>query len=155
LKNFYYVDIANSGKGESKGINIFWKDNYKYFEYWLSYGYLDVDVISDNFQTSRRPSYISNHALNATVKYWIKPIRTMFGSSFFIDSGAMCYNENDDRTFNKIPLRNRLDISLSYVPMPSLIIHLSCQNVLGRKNIFGYEYSSDTHIAIHQVGKWL
>jgi hypothetical protein len=142
-KGLYYVGIANGGKGDTKGINVFWKNNYKNLEYWLSYGYLDADVIVDNYPKKREPSYISNHVFNSTLKYWIKPIRTMFGSSFFIDSGAMVYKENDNRIATKTPPRNRLDISLSYVPTSSLIVHLSCQNVLGRNNIFGYEYSSD------------
>lgn len=35
-----------------------------------------------------------------------------------------------------------LSLSWSYLPKPNLIIHLACSNVLGRDNIFGYQYAS-------------
>ena len=35
-----------------------------------------------------------------------------------------------------------LNLSWSYLPRPNLIIHLEVTNVLGRENIFNYEYSS-------------
>jgi hypothetical protein len=150
LENFYYTNIANGGKGNTKGINVFWKSNTKYFEYWLTYGFLDADIINENFTKYHTPSYLSNHTFNATLKYWIKDIKTMLGSSFFVDAGSTSYKESNLELFKKTPYRNRVDISLSYVPTSSIIIHFSCQNILGRNNIYGYEYSStgDTYRAI-------
>jgi hypothetical protein len=34
-----------------------------------------------------------------------------------------------------------LSLSWSYLPKPNLIIHFACSNVLGRDNIFGYQFS--------------
>ena len=34
-----------------------------------------------------------------------------------------------------------LSLSWSYLPKPNLIIHFACSNVLGRDNVFGYQYS--------------
>jgi hypothetical protein len=145
MQDFYYYNINNNGKGTTKGVNIFWKSNAKFFEYWLSYGYLKANLIDKNFSDYHTPSYLSNHTFNATLKYWIKGIRTMIGSSFFIDAGAMSYKESNPSLSKKTPSRNRMDISFSYVPIPSLIIHLSCQNVYGRNNVYGYDYSRITN----------
>ena len=142
LNNFYYYNITNRGSGTSKGMNIFWKSNSRYLEYWLSYGYLNASLINDNFDKYHTPSYLSGHTFNATLKYWVSGLKTMAGTGFFIDSGAMSYKENTPDISKKTPYRCRADVSLSYVPAPSLIIHFSCQNLLGRKNVFGYEYSS-------------
>jgi hypothetical protein len=133
---------SNAGKGEAKGINVFWKGNLKNMEYWLSYGYLDADILSDNFTKHRTPSYVSNHTFNATLKYWLKGIKTMIGSSFFIDAGTTSYKKDNPEVSKRTPHRSRMDLSLSYVPAPYLIIHFSCQNILGRNNVYGYEYSS-------------
>jgi hypothetical protein len=147
LNQFYYYNITNGGKGDAKGINVFWKSNLRHMEYWLSYGYLDANILSNNFTTYHTPSYVSNHTLNATLKYWLKEIKTMIGSSFFIDAGATSYKENNPKLSKRTPHRSRMDLSLSYVPTPSLIIHFACQNILGRNNVYGYEYSSvgDAH----------
>ncbi|MDR1552695.1 MAG: TonB-dependent receptor [Prevotellaceae bacterium] len=141
--DFYYGNIANGGKGYVKGINVFWKNTYKYADYWLSYGYVDADILNEQIKNYRTPSYLSNHTFNATFKYWVKSVKTMIGSSFHIDAGAVHYAEIELQTGRKTPYRSRLDLSLSFVPTTSVIIHASCQNVLGRKNIYGYEYTPD------------
>lgn len=140
---FYYDNMANTGKGNIKGINVFWKDAYKYADYWLSYGYVDANILNENFRDYRSPSYISNHTFNATLKYWMKPVKTMLGASFHVDAGATHYDERNLQITRKIPSRSRLDLSLSYVPNSSVIVHASCQNVLGKRNIYGYEYAAD------------
>jgi hypothetical protein len=142
--DFYYGNIGNGGKGKVKGVNIFWKNAYKYVDCWLSYGYVDADILNENIKNYRVPSYISDHTFNATFKYWVKSIKTMAGSSFHIDAGAVHYS--DRQTERKTPGRSRLDVSLSYVPTTSVIVHASCQNVLGRRNIYGYEYTPDSSV---------
>ncbi|MEQ9415425.1 MAG: TonB-dependent receptor, partial [Cyclobacteriaceae bacterium] len=40
----------------------------------------------------------------------------------------------------RTPAYQDLSMNISYLPKPFLIIHLSVTNVLGRDNIFGYDY---------------
>ena len=114
-------------------------------DYWLSYGYVDAAILNENSKAYRLPSYLSNHTFNATFKYWIKSVKTMLGSSIHVDDGATYYTGDNPQTAKKTPYRSRLDLSLSYVPSSSVIIHANCQNILGRKNIYGYEYASESH----------
>jgi hypothetical protein len=36
-------------------------------------------------------------------------------------------------------------VNVSYLPKSNLIIYASCTNLLGRDNIFGYQYSATTN----------
>jgi hypothetical protein len=76
------------------------------------------------------------------MKYWIAPLKSLLGTSYLVASETPYYNESPpyDRLGNT-PMRNRLDISWSYLPASWVIIHLGVQNVLGYKNIYGYHYS--------------
>ena len=142
LNDMYYTHIGNAGKGTSKGMNVFWKSNANNLEYWLSYGYVHANVLNNNFSKYYTPTYLSNHTFNVTLKYWLPSLKTLIGFGGFIDSGAVAYKEDNPDISKKTPYRSSIDLSLSYVPVSSLIIHVSCQNVLGRKNVFGYEYSA-------------
>jgi hypothetical protein len=51
-------------------------------------------------------------------------------------SGTGMQSPND-----KLNERNRWDVSWSYLPKPGIIIHFGCQNILGTKTVYGYEYS--------------
>jgi len=35
-----------------------------------------------------------------------------------------------------------LSLSISYLPKPNVILHVACSNVLGRQNVFGYQYAT-------------
>ena len=54
------------------------------------------------------------------------------------------YNDPNMDQFNGGKTKNYQDLSanVSYLPTSQLIIHFSCTNVLGRDNIFGYEFSA-------------
>jgi hypothetical protein len=109
----------------------------------MSYSYADANIKSGVFKSAIQPGYLAKNTLNMTTKYWFSPIRSMLGASFFIDSGATFYDKEGDLSIQrKSPYRHRLDVSWSYLPAKGVIIHFSCQNVLGRKNIYGYEHSS-------------
>lgn len=154
--DLHYTKIANQGEGYAKGFNLFWKNNIGALEYWFSYSYLHANLISGNYPVRRMPGYLSANTFNLTTKYWVKSLRTMLGSSIFIDSGASFYNEHNASSSSiQSPNRSRWDLSLSYLPVNGVIVHFCCQNVLGRKNIYGYEYSTlqDNMCPIRQPDK--
>jgi hypothetical protein len=136
------TDMANAGKGQAWGTDVFLKNNFKNLEYWFSYSFNHTKKQYDWFPEAVTPDYVSRHSLNATLKYWIAPLKSLASANYTIASGTPYYK--DAYPYNELgttPLRNRLDISWSYLPKPWLIIHFACQNVLGYKNIYGYEYS--------------
>jgi hypothetical protein len=66
----------------------------------------------------------------------------MAGTNYNISSGAPYYSDaNPYAKSGATPFRNRWDISWSYLPTNWIVIHFGCQNVLGYRNIYGYEYS--------------
>jgi hypothetical protein len=75
-------------------------------------------------------------------KYFIQPLKSQVGATYSFTSGRPYNNPNED-TFNHARTPNYQDLSVnwSYLPKSWLIVHVSCTNLLGRNNIFGYEYS--------------
>jgi hypothetical protein len=137
--------FANTGRGRGYGIDLFWKNNIGRLEYWLTYSYNCTEKQYDYFPQPIAPPYVSPHAFNATLKYWINSLRSMLGANYNIASGAPYYSAAQPYAkLGTTPLRNRLDISWSYLPTDWIIIHLGYQNLLGYTNIYGYEYSSLT-----------
>ena len=136
------VDIANDGSGYGLGTDVFLKNNFKSLEYWLTYSYNDTKKRQAYFAEKVIPDYVARHSFNATLKYWIAPLKSMLGGSYNIASGAPYYNELlPHNKLGTTPLRNRLDIAWSYLPRSNIILHFGCQNLLGYKNVYGYHYS--------------
>ncbi|MDR1552373.1 MAG: TonB-dependent receptor, partial [Prevotellaceae bacterium] len=134
--------FANNGNGYGWGVDLFWKNNFGLLEYWLTYSFNNTKKQYDYFTEKIAPPYVAPHSFNITLKYWIASWRSMVGSNYNISSGTPYYS--DVRPYAKsgtTPLRNRLDISWSYLPTNWIVVHFGCQNVLGYKNIYGYEYS--------------
>lgn len=91
------------------------------------------------------PDYIAPQSLNVVLKYWINSLKSLVGVAYNIAAGVPHYSET--APYNKLgntPLRNRLDVSWSYLPKQWIVIHVGCTNVLGMRNVYGYEYSQQT-----------
>ncbi|MDR3286683.1 MAG: TonB-dependent receptor [Prevotellaceae bacterium] len=137
--------INNDGKGYGWGADIFWKSDFKSLEYWLSYSYNNTKKHYDYFLQSVVPSYVAQHSFNATLKYFIAPLKSLVATSYYISSGAPYYSDvSPYEKLGKTPFRSRLDASWSFLPKQWIVVHFGCQNILGRKNIYGYEYSKIT-----------
>jgi hypothetical protein len=66
----------------------------------------------------------------------------MLSANPYISSGSPHYSPGFPHAkLGVTPYRSRLDVSWSYLPKPWIIVHFGWQNVPGRKNIYGYEYS--------------
>jgi hypothetical protein len=139
------LNLNNEGNGEAKGIELFWRDNktINKLDYWISYSYLDTKRNYLAFPDEATPSFASKHNFSLVTKYFIQKIKSQLGVTYSYSSGRP-YNNPNVQKFNsaRTPVYADLSFNWSYLPTPSLIIHFSCTNVLGRDNIFGYEYSS-------------
>ncbi len=135
--------LRSNGKGDSWGANLFWKNEFGYLEYWLAYSYNHTRKQYDYHTVRVEPDYLAAHNLNITLKYWFHSLKSLAGCNYYITSGTPWYDPRAPYArLGTTPLRNRLDLSWSFLPKPWLIIHLGCQNVLGYENIYGYEYST-------------
>jgi hypothetical protein len=137
--------FSNAGSGRGYGVDLFWKNNFGRLEYWLAYSYNHTEKQYDYFPQPIAPPYVAPHSFNTTLKYWVGPLRSLIGANYNIASGAPYYDAAQPHAkLGTTPLRNRLDLSWSYLPTDWIVIHFGYQNVLGYENVYGYEYSAIT-----------
>lgn len=139
------IAMNNSGGGYARGVDIFWRDNQtlKNVDYWVSYSLLDTKRDYLNYPYAAVPTFASRHNFSVVYKHFITGLKTQLGLTWSFASGRPYNNPNEEK-FNagKTPSYQDLSVNISYLPKPQLIIYLSCTNVYGRNNIFGYEYSA-------------
>lgn len=135
---------TNLGTGKAKGIELFFRDNasISQLDYWISYSYLDTKRDYLNFPYEARPIFASKHNVSVVAKYFVQKIKSQLGVTYSLASGRP-YDDPNGEVFNGSQTPNYVDLSFnwSYLPSTSVIVYFSCTNVLGRDNIFGYEYS--------------
>ena len=137
--------LNSKGNGYAKGVELFWRDNksLKNVDYWVSYSFLDTKRDYLNFPYAAMPGYASKHNFSVVYKHFVNALKSQFGVTYSYGSPRPYYNPNNDQ-FNKdrTPSYHDLSANISYLPKNWLIIHVSCTNLLGRNNVFGYEYSN-------------
>ncbi len=138
------ITLTNEGTGAAKGLELFWRDNgsINRLDYWISYSYLDTKRNYLDFPYEVTPTFASKHNASIVAKYFVRKIKSQLGVTYSFTSGRP-YNDPNIDTFNQLrtPYYADLSFNWSYLPTTSVIVYFSCTNVLGRDNIFGYEYS--------------
>ncbi len=138
-------NYSNEGSGYAQGIDIFWRDSrlIKNVDYWLSYSFLDTRRLYKDFPEKSTPYFASTHNFSFVYKHFIQLIRSQLGLTYTWASSRPYHNPNSDQ-FNaeRTPSYHDLSMNFSYLIKTNFIIHFSITNLLGRDNIFGYQYSS-------------
>jgi vitamin B12 transporter len=149
---------SDNGYGEAQGFELFWRDkkSLKNMDYWVSYSYLDTKRNYLNFPTAIEPSFASRHTASLVVKRFVSPLRSMFNASYTYASGRPYYNIRYDNADNKFAIRdqgrtidyNSVSFSVNYLPNvfkkgagKYSVFVFSVTNVLGSRQVFGYNYS--------------
>ncbi|MDO6471811.1 TonB-dependent receptor [Maribacter sp. 1_MG-2023] len=138
----------NSGSGFAKGLDIFWRDNksIKNTEYWMSYSYLDTERDYQNYPTSATPDFASKHNASLVVKRWIEDWKSQVGLSYNYASGRSYTDPNKGGFLTEQAKSfNSLNANYAYLISPQKILYLSVSNVLGTKNVNGYQYADQTN----------
>ncbi|WP_299668179.1 TonB-dependent receptor [uncultured Polaribacter sp.] len=140
--------LDNSGKGYSKGIDVFWKDekNIKNLSYWLSYSLLDSKRIYRDYPIETTPIFVATHTLNLVANYKITPLLRL-GMTYTYSSGRPYYNPSNpiflsDKTMDY----NNLNFSTSYLTSifkNFTVIYFSLRNPLQFSQVLGYQYSEN------------
>lgn len=137
--------LNNEGSGYARGVELFYRDNktIRNADYWISYSFLDTERDYLNTPYAVTPSFASAHNFSVVYKHFVAKLKTQFGATYSFTSGRPYNNPNEDK-FNNGRTKSYQDLSvnISYLPKPHLIVYFSCTNLLGRDNIFGYEYST-------------
>lgn len=139
--------LSNAGNGYAKGVELFWRDNesIKNVDYWISYSYLDTKRDYLNYPAASIPAFASAHNFSLVYKHFVTAIKSQIGFTYSYASGRPYYNPNlatDQFQSQRTPSYQDLSVNVSYLPKNWLIIYASCTNLLGRDNIFGYQYSA-------------
>ena len=139
------ANYNSSGDGYAQGFDMFWRDNtsIKNIDYWVSYSYLDTERNYRNFETSAQPNYATDHNLSIVGKYWIDSWKSQVGLSYGFSSGRPYTNPNTDKLLSeRTKSFNSLSLNWAYLLSPQKILYFSVNNVLGFKNINGYQYAN-------------
>ena len=156
----FYRPIAlnNNGSGYAKGVELFWRDkkSLKNIDYWVSYSYLDSKRDYLNYTESLFPNFAAKHTLSVVAKKFVTNWKTGFNISYNYNSGRPYYNfvtENGNTVLKNqgfVKDYQAVNFSLNYLPnlgkkdaRAFTVLVLSINNVLGTKNEFGYNFSSN------------
>jgi len=134
----------NSGSAYVTGIDLFWRDNksIKNLDYWVSYSFLDSEREYQNYPIQATPNFVNTHNLSVVTKYWIENWKSQVGMSYSFASGRTYTNPNETGFLNqKTKSYNSMSLNWAYLISQQKILYLSVNNVLGIKNINGYQYA--------------
>jgi hypothetical protein len=111
-------------------------------EYWVSYSYIDSERDFRNYREAATPQFVANHSASLVTKYWIDSWQSQLGFTFNFSSGRPYENPNSPGFLNeKTRSYNSLSFNWAYLLSRQKILYFSVSNVLGRKNVFNYEYA--------------
>ena len=149
---------SNSGHGYAQGFEVFWRDRktIKNFDYWISYSYLDTKRDFLNYPSEIQPNYATKHTANLVMKKFVSRLKTQFNANYVFATGRPYYNIRFDNVNNKYAIYDRgttvpynsLSFSVNYLPnvfkqnsAKFNVFVFSITNVLGSKQVYGYNYS--------------
>ena len=140
LKKYHHLPLYTSprggwegvGYGTSRGLDIFLEDHslLKNLSTTLSYSFNDSRRLYLDYTEERMPDYCSRHNLRLTAKYGIG--KTIVGLSESYASGRHFPN-------GTTPHYNSVDMNLTWLVSPKVIVYTSLNNIFGRTNIFRFD----------------
>jgi vitamin B12 transporter len=158
LSNNVETASSNNGYGYARGFELFYRDKktFKNFDYWISYSYLDTKRDFLNYPDALRPNFASKHTVNLVLKKFVPGLKTQFNANYVFATGRPYYNIRYDNASSKFNIYdqgktipyNSLSFSVNYLPnvfkqgaRKFTVFVFSVTNVLGSKQVFGYNYS--------------
>ena len=150
--------LANSGYGDAKGIELFWRDrkSLKNVDYWISYSFLDTKRDYLNYPYAIKPNFAATHTANLVIKKFVTKLKTQFNGSYTYATGRPYYNIRKDAGDGGFRISDQgktidyhsMSFSLNYLPSIGkqdakrfTVIVLSVNNVFASDQVFGFNYS--------------
>lgn len=139
-------DVANTtGDGFARGFDVFYRDqtSIRNLDFWVTYSFIDSKRTFNYYSEAVQPSFAPRHNFSLVGKYWVEKLNSQVGMSWQVNDGYTYDNPNNSGQMeSKTNAYSALNLNWSYLPKPNLIIHVAVNNVLGRQNIFGYNYAA-------------
>jgi len=139
------LNVMQNGSGFARGADVFFRDKttFKNTDFWVTYSFVDSKRKYSVYETRVQPSFAPRHNGSVVVKHFVSSLKSQLGTSWSWNSGYTFNNPNlPGEMQDKTKAYSDLSISWSYLPRPNMILHLACSNVLGRNNVFGYQYAT-------------
>ena len=138
----------NAGSGYARGLDVLFRDRgtFKMADYWISYGFLDTRRQFRQDPVSAIPTFAARHNLSVVGKYYVARMHTQFGFTYSYGSGRRYFDPNQPG-YNQATLPAYQDLSLNASYLTNwfgqfTIVYVSASNILGRQNIYGYNYAA-------------
>lgn len=139
------LSFGNSGYGYAKGIDVFWRDGktFKDTDYWISYSFTDGERLYQDYPQKATPGFLAKHNFRFVIKHFVEPLRTQFGATYAFASERLFHNPNKGGFENDAtPSFSDVSLNAAVLVKQNIILYMSSSNILGRDNVFGYEYAS-------------
>ncbi|MCF0050323.1 TonB-dependent receptor [Dyadobacter sp. LJ53] len=138
-------NVALNGSGYARGVDFFLRDKQtiKDTDFWITYSFVDSKRKFAAYETKVQPTFAPKHNGSVVVKHFVTAMKSLVGTSWSWNSG---YTFNDPNLPGEMQRKTKaysdLSFSISYLPKPNVILHVACSNVLGRQNVYGYQYAA-------------
>ena len=141
-KKYHHLPLSEDGVyqphgyGTSRGVDVFVEDHslVKHLTTTLSYSFNDSERLYLDYTEVQTPDYASRHNLRLTAKYAIG--KTIIGL-------AESYASGRHFPTGTTPHYNSVDVNLTYLLSPKVIVYTSLINIFGRTNIFRYDANAN------------
>jgi hypothetical protein len=137
-KRYHHLPLMENGvcqshgDGTSQGVDVYLEDHslFRNLTTTLAYSFNDSKRLYRDYTEERMSDYASRHNLRLTAKYAIG--KTIIGL-------AESYTSGRHFPQGTTPYYNSVDVNLTYLLSPKVIIYTSLNNIFGRTNIFRYD----------------
>ena len=137
-KKYHHLPLLEDGTyqphgyGASQGVDVFVENHslVKHLTTTFSYSFNDSKRLYLDYTEERMPDFASRHNLRLTAKYAVG--KAIIGLAESYASGRHFPN-------GTTPHYNSVDMNLTYLLSPKVIIYSSLNNIFGRTNIFRYK----------------
>lgn len=133
--------LEASGDGYSRGIDLYFEDAalWPNLEYRLSYSWNDSKRKYREAPVRDVPQYATRHNASLSVRYHWSSVRSIFSLTDRFASGRPYHDPNRAGYMNRVaPFYNSLDLGITFLASPKVIIYASASNLLGRKELYNY-----------------
>ena len=134
------ASLTANGYGHSAGFDLFFLDraSLKNVEYRLSYTYNLSRRRYLDYPELTTPQYATRHNASLVLKWSIPRLRLILGLTDTYASGRPWHNPDRPGLMNdEAKPYNSLDLGLTFLPNPKVILTASATNILCRRNEFG------------------
>lgn len=133
--------ITSGGYGKAKGIDLFFKDSkspVKNLDYTFTYSYGYSKRKYGEYSEWTTPPYATLHNASASLRYQLHLLKSIISLSDRFASGRPYHNPDKPGIMNDcVKPYNSLDLGITYLASPKVIVYAYAGNLLCRQNVYG------------------